>query len=99
MRISRVRSPAVMVIMCVTMVAAGWSASALAADPGPSAPGQGGRLMYVIHADSEDIAAFRVGGDGRPQRIGDLVPTGGHERKSRPPEPVVCVAMPRTVAP
>ena len=76
MQISRVRSPAVMAIMCVTMVAAGWSAPVVAADPGPSARGQGGRLVYVTHAGSEDVAAFRVDRDGRPRRVGDSVPTG-----------------------
>ena len=75
MQISRIRSPAAMVTCCVTMVAAGWSALAVAADPGPSAPGQDGRLVYVTHAETEDIAAFRVDRDGRPQPVGDLVPT------------------------
>ena len=76
MQISRVRSPTLMVMMCLTMVAAGWSAPGVRADPGPSAPGQGDRLVYMPSAGSEDIAAFRVGPDGRPQRVGDSVPTG-----------------------
>jgi hypothetical protein len=75
MHISRVHSAAVMVVLCMTMVAAGWSAPALSADPGPSGRGQGGRLVYMTHAGSEDIAAFRVGSDGRPRRVGDRVPT------------------------
>ncbi|WP_155358799.1 beta-propeller fold lactonase family protein [Acrocarpospora macrocephala] len=36
-----------------------------------------GRLVYVTHAQSEDIATFTVGRDGRPRRLGDLVTTGG----------------------
>jgi 6-phosphogluconolactonase (cycloisomerase 2 family) len=76
MRIARIRSPAVMVVMCVTMVATAWSAPALSADPGPSARGQGGRLVYVTHAGTEDVTAFRVGRDGRARRVGDPVPTG-----------------------
>jgi hypothetical protein len=40
------------------------------------ATGQGGHLVYVPSAGSEDIAAFRVGPDGRPQRVGDSIPTG-----------------------
>ncbi|MFC4118062.1 beta-propeller fold lactonase family protein [Nonomuraea zeae] len=40
------------------------------------AGGSAGRLVYVTHSQSEDVAAFTVGRDGRPRRVGDLVPTG-----------------------
>jgi DNA-binding beta-propeller fold protein YncE len=77
MQISRIRWPTAMAVVCVSMGAAGLSAPSVAADPGPAAGGhQGGRLVYVTHAGSEDVTAFRVGRDGRPRPVGDPVPTG-----------------------
>lgn len=46
----------------------------------PAAADSGGRLTYVTHALSEDVATFSVGRDGRPQRAGELVTTGAGTR-------------------
>jgi 6-phosphogluconolactonase (cycloisomerase 2 family) len=41
-----------------------------------AADGVDGRLAYVTHALSEDIATFTVDRGGSPQRVGDLTSTG-----------------------
>ncbi|MEU8250268.1 beta-propeller fold lactonase family protein [Nonomuraea sp. NPDC048916] len=49
---------------------------ALLSPAAEAADAPSGRLFYVTHALSHDIATFRVGQDGSPERVGELVKTG-----------------------
>lgn len=67
--------------LSVVMIALMFAAELVSTAPGSGTADDGGgavrgRLFYVTHALSHDIAAFRLGQDSSPKRVGDLVTTG-----------------------